>query len=357
MSVKPRCSERRDGGTDKCHLQIGKTAGPEVKAPLSAWVEEIPQRAEAYQAVADMEMRVARFGPGKVIDVAKLFAEGIPARRPAQALRIQNRAPPARIVTRSPQARRLSGAVLAAAVIVGWVASFCVSGETAYATLVGEQRSVRLDDGSSMDLNVDSHVRVDYTPTKRDVRLLGGEVLFNVQHDLARPFRVMTQRAVIQAQSTQFNIYHRAARTTISVIAGEVSVLLAKGNGNSANQDRQPLAPSPGEPHGLTLEAGQQVSIDPDGRLKKVEHVDISNAPLWQRRRLRFDNVPLADVVAELNRYNTTQIVVAGKNLCARPISGSFSADHPETLVHYLQSTDRKIVVEKTGDAIVISSP
>ena len=254
---------------------------------------------------------------------------------------------------------KLSSAVLAvaAAVMVGLAAFHYLKGEIAYTTLVGEQRPIRLEDGSSMDLNVDSHLQVHYTRDKRDILLLGGEVLFNVEHDLARPFRVMTERAVVEAQSTQFNIYHRAARTTISVIAGEVSVLLANGKGTSANQDRQAHAPSPGESVGLTLEAGQQVSIDPDGRYKKIEHADIPNATLWQKRRLRFDNAPLAEVVEELNRYNTTQIVVAGERLGARPISGSFSVDHPETLVHYLQSTDDKLTVEKAGDALVIRSP
>jgi len=340
------------------HIRLAN-GGPDVKTEFSTWIEGLPQHAQAFHAITNMESRLVRLDPDQVIDVAKLFPEGIPARSPARGRPVQNRVPAGRNVTRAVLTRRLSGAVLAiaATVLVGWGAYHYVEGETAYTTLVGEQRPIRLDDGSSMDLNVDSHVQVRYTPETRDVLLLGGEVLFNVEHDLARPFRVMTERAVVQAQSTQFNIYHRAARTTISVIAGEVSVLLSKGNGTSANQDRQAHAPSPGESDGLTLEAGQQVSIDPDGRYKKIEHADIPNATLWQNRRLRFDNAPLAEVVVELNRYNTTQIVVAGDRLGTRPISGSFSVDHPETLVHYLQSTDDKLMVEKAGDAIVIRSP
>jgi transmembrane sensor len=340
------------------HIRLSK-GGPEVRAEFLAWVEGLPQRAQAHQALANMETRLAQLDLSKLIDVDKLFPEGIPTRRSGPARRIGSQISPARSVTRAVHVRRLAGAILAiaAAVMVGWAASHYVKGETDYTTLVGEQRPIQLGDGSSMDLNVDSHVQVSYTSEKRDVLLLGGEVFFNVEHDLARPFRVMTERAVVQAQSTQFNIYHRAARTTISVIAGEVSVLLAKGRGTSANPDRQAHAPSSGESDGLTLEAGQQVSIDPDGGYKKVEHADIPNTLLWQKRRLRFDKRPLAEVAEELNRYNTTQIVLADENLGARPISGSFSVDHPETLIHYLQTTDDRLVVEKAGDAIVIRSP
>jgi len=245
---------------------------------------------------------------------------------------------------------------VAAAIVAGWTPSHWDKNEVTYTTSVGEQRPIRLADGSSMDLNVESNVQVLYTPEKRDVRLLGGEALVNVERDLSRPFRLMTARAVVQAQSTQFNIYHRATRTTISVIAGEVSVRLPKGTGTSADQDRQEHASSPGESGGLILGAGQQISIDPDGQYHEVEHADVANAVLWQKRRLRFDQETLAEVAEEWNRYNTTRIIVASENLSGRQISGSFSVDHPETLVHYLQSLDDEIRVENSGSDIVIRS-
>ena len=105
-----------------------------------------------------------------------------------------------------------------------------------YMTSVGEQRPIPLADVSSMDLNVESNVRVHYT---RKTAMSG---YWAVKCDSTSSatctgyLRLMTERAVLDPQSTQFNIYHRATRTTISVIAGEVSVRLPKGMGTSADR-------------------------------------------------------------------------------------------------------------------------
>jgi transmembrane sensor len=59
-----------------------------------------------------------------------------------------------------------------------------------YATVLGERKPVALSDGSSVVLNTDSRIEVDYSPNQRKIRLLKGEAYFKVAHNANRPFQV-----------------------------------------------------------------------------------------------------------------------------------------------------------------------
>ena len=75
------------------------------------------------------------------------------------------------------------------------------------ATGVGEHRLVALADGSTVLLNTDSAIAIDYG-AQRKIRLLRGEAAFTVAPDPARPFRVETSGGSAVALGTRF-IVHR----------------------------------------------------------------------------------------------------------------------------------------------------
>src|SRR5690606_14686343 len=93
-----------------------------------------------------------------------------------------------------------------------------------YSTGIGEQRTVKLADGSIVHLNTDSSLRVEYSPATREVHLVEGEALFVVAKEPARPFRVEAGQTTVQALGTQFNVYRRAGGIEVSVIEGAVRV-------------------------------------------------------------------------------------------------------------------------------------
>lgn len=64
-----------------------------------------------------------------------------------------------------------------------------------------------LNDGSIVYLNTRSRVEEQFSRQARNVRLLEGEAMFSVEHDRARPFRMISDDTVIQAIGTQFNVY------------------------------------------------------------------------------------------------------------------------------------------------------
>jgi len=89
---------------------------------------------------------------------------------------------------------------------------------------VGEQRSIALADGSIIDLNARSRIRVRLSKDERDVELLQGQALFHVAKDNSRPFVVRSDTTVVRAVGTEFDVYRKKNGTVITVLEGRVVV-------------------------------------------------------------------------------------------------------------------------------------
>jgi transmembrane sensor len=151
--------------------------------------------------------------------------------------------------------------------------------------------------------------------------------------------------ASFKPSATQFDIYHRASGTTVSVIEGVVLV----------SPERRTTAPTfltaP-----IPLSAGEQASIAPNGRIVKAAAADMDRAMAWRQRRLVFRSDSLASVAAEFNRYNTLKIRVEGEAVQGRQLIGTFNADDPESLVQFL-AQEQDLKVERGEDVLVIRAP
>ena len=93
-----------------------------------------------------------------------------------------------------------------------------------YSTTIGEQRFVRLQDGSAIHLNTDSTAIVRLENDERSVRLSRGEAYFNVASDIGRPFVVSTEHAEITVVGTAFAVYAMGGLTKVSVTEGLVTI-------------------------------------------------------------------------------------------------------------------------------------
>jgi len=256
-----------------------------------------------------------------------------------------------------PKRRWWLTAVAAGAVLVvsGWYVSQRLGGWQEFTTAVGEQRAVQLPDGSIVNINTDSRVKVHLSAQARDIRLLQGEALFKVQHDVARPFRVHAGDVVIQAVGTQFDVYRRTHNTTVSVLEGRVRVGLDR-IGSAARDATEPKTTSGEHPAVPTaISAGEQADIGHDGRIKRRTPLNAVHVTAWQQRRLMFDEETLATISAEFNRYNHRHFRLEGTDAGGRRFSGIFDADDPESLAQLL-SRDNGLTVERNANEIVIRS-
>jgi transmembrane sensor len=167
-------------------------------------------------------------------------------------------------------------------------------------------RDVDLADGTRITL--DSHTQIHVSRDGRLARLDYGRAFFNVHHDEAHPFAVKVGDMVVSDIGTHFEIRQAGDVTAVTLVEGKVRV--TRGN---ASTDMNPGSR-------LTLSGGQQT----------VSTLDAGRQTLWQSGMVSADDVPVAEIVAQYNRYLAGPIVLKDPALGALRISGEFRLDDPQ---------------------------
>lgn len=245
---------------------------------------------------------------------------------------------------------RIAAAAAFAFVILGavtWVVRDQWLNPALIRTAIGEQRSVTLADGSVVDVNTHSELRIDLSDTERKLHLLRGEARFKVARDAKRPFIVSTPEARIRALGTVFNVRAEAQQTAVAVIEGHVEV---------REVTRAQTATAATSPSHIELKAGQQASVDPAGRIVPNAGPPLERVTEWTSRRLVFREEPLAVVVAEFNRYHSRPIRIETPELAGLRISGTFDSSDPTSLLEYFRRFEN-VAVDQRDDSILLSTP
>lgn len=189
-----------------------------------------------------------------------------------------------------------------------------------YHTLIGERRVVKLIDGSRMTLDSDSRVTVAWHLRSRRVELQTGQALFDVSKTLVRPFQVDAGVAQVNVLGTLFSVSHQGDAVRITLVRGAVSV-------NDTTEAR----------HTVQLVPGQQVEVR-QKLLQPPVTVDTDVATAWKDSRLIFERTPLAEALAQIQRYRKPAIVLDDPSLASLPISGVFDNRNVEDLLNLLPS-------------------
>lgn len=207
-------------------------------------------------------------------------------------------------------------------------------------TVVGAFQKLDLPDGSVAQLNTDSAIDVNFTTHERRVSVVRGEVFFSVAKNPDRPFIVTAGPVQVRAVGTAFNVRRGADRVDVLVTEGRVRVADAQ-----AGRSLLPVAMPATEPP--LLIAGERATIplpSPSAgraplaaQVVKITSPEIQRTLAWQERRLEFEGVPLAEVVAEFNRYNHRQLVITDPALATKQFSGAFRADNYDSFVRLLE--------------------
>ena len=232
-----------------------------------------------------------------------------------------------------------AAAIALVAIAAGIWYAVARTGWQEYATEHGGFERVLLEDGSVVHLNTNSVMRVHMTRELREVALERGEALFKVAHDPTRPFDVQAAGTRLRAVGTEFSVrVHEAAEMP----GGQKGVEVLVREGRVAID---PPAPKPNQPVTLppsvpTLSAGEAVTVTAKRlRVQKVAEADVSRKLSWVEGRLWFERQRLADVVAEFNRYNRRQMVIADPAIADLRIGGGFEATDPDSFIAALERT------------------
>ena len=209
------------------------------------------------------------------------------------------------------------GAVLTAAAVVGAVLLH-PPGQQTYRTDIGERRAISLEDGSSIELNTNSQVRVRLSKARRDLILDKGQAMFAVAHDAGRPFVVTAGDTSVRAIGTRFEVYRAQDAVRVTLAQGRVEVRQA----GKSNTQAPPV----------TLTAGERVDVAAARPAAPVV-VDVAAATGWTSGRLTFRDVSLAQAVAEINRYSRRQVVLGPGAPADQRVNGVFDAGDTEAFV------------------------
>jgi transmembrane sensor len=278
------------------------------------------------------------------------------------------------------------------------VAAFAerISGEgpaEQYITEVGQRSTVTLRDGSSVDLNARTRVKVNFTETRRSVELLDGQALFHVAKNPHRPFIVRAGNREIVAIGTAFDVRVDAGYLRVTLIEGKVAVSTQSLLPESARSIASKLATPPvasGGPdlrRGSTQEAevdalahngaGGEVLLAPGQQLIAPVHlvsdgnafgndtatdpgvvrsVDVAKVIGWHDGRVFLEDLTLGDAVAEMNRHSPIQIRVQSRDLERLRVNGMFRAGEQDAFAAALESYF-PITAQHNGDMEIVLTP
>jgi|GEM_PF-5857438 len=179
-------------------------------------------------------------------------------------------------------------------------------------TRVGEQSTTVIADGSSLNLNTDTELTTHFTKALRRVKLVKGEVEFNVIANAERPFVINVGSYTVTVLGTVFVIKKNGADIQVLVTAGTVTVQKASGAEDGA----------------IVLSAGETGSAYDNQPFDAMGKFNPERTLAWTKGLLIFDETPLADVAREMNRYDDRHILVRGPGVELIRISGVFRIDH-----------------------------
>lgn len=252
----------------------------------------------------------------------------------------------------------LGGGIAAAAAVTAAVVGPDLLLSKTYRTEPGEQRRLRLADGSTVMLNTQSKLRVRFDGAERRLFLDHGQAWFQVAKDAQRPFRVFVGHDEVRALGTAFDVRRDGERATVTLEEGKVAIFrdasskpLQAGpvaGGTSSKLVAGPVAPA------VILSPGDEARLVP-AAAPSVAVVDLAHVQAWRTERIILDATPLGEAVEEFNRYGGPRLVVTDPDLTALPVSGVFHTGRPKA---FAESVAASFSVKCTtgGDGQIVLS-
>lgn len=210
-----------------------------------------------------------------------------------------------------------------------------------YRTGEQERRQETLADGSRVELNVDSALEIVGSATERRVRLLRGEVFFEIVPDADRPFVVETAYGAVRVTGTAFAVRLLPEGAKVTVAQGTVEVLPG-GNDGEGGEGAVPLR------------AGQSVRTEAMAA-GPVETVDVASLLAWRGGRIVFRQRPLGQVLAELERYRPGMILLLDDTLAQRPVTGAFDIENTDRALSALAAV-MKLEIRRFSPLVTVIS-
>ena len=298
----------------------GEDRSAELEAGLREWLSADPENARQFEYMSD----VWELG-------GTVTADRLPRMRSWHSTAARARWIPASVVT-----ALCVGALLA--LYFNWTRSF-------YVTEHGEQRLVRLQDGSTVYLNSDSRLRVDFDSTTRRVSLERGEGLFEVAKDARHRFVVDAGSRHVTALGTTFVVRYEPTRTAITLVEGKVAV----SSGDEVEAVSQPSSAADTAMTPVTLVPGERLVLVRNSA-PRVDTPRMDAVTAWRRGQVVLDATALRDAVSEMNRYDRRRLVIDDAGLESVHVSGVYQTGDSLGFAQAIAELHHLAVREDSGE-------
>ena len=193
-----------------------------------------------------------------------------------------------------------------------------------YATAIGEQRTIRLDDGSEVQLNTDTQIVVNIDKSSRQILP-------------QRPFSVHAGQGVFTAVGTAYTVRLRpTAEVEVTVAEGRIAMAPEVANktplGTTIVKDQML--------QGTALDAGQNaVFTDKVESIIAIEPNVLTRKASWRLGLLAYEGEPLSEVIKDISRYTELNIEISDADLQSLPVGGTFRVGEIDALFDALEVT------------------
>jgi len=304
----------------------GPNRTEEVEDGLRRWLAESPEHKAAFELLTDTWEKSARLRRRPIERVASWQKVGFRV---------------------SFSRAAIATMTVAAVAVLGTI--FYLHSD-AVVTAVGEQRTLTLEDGTRVYLNTNSRAVVHYDKKLRQVNLEKGEALFEVAKHPEWPFVVTAGDRQVTALGTAFIVRRDEKDLAVTLVEGKITVSPVRGaSGGSAVHQRTPESVAAAV---FTLSPGQRLTLA-KSEPPKMDRPPLERVTAWQRGQVAFDNTPLADAVAEMNRYSAVRVVVEDPSAATIRVSGIFRAGDSANFAQAVAKSYRLEVRDQADEVIL----
>lgn len=239
----------------------------------------------------------------------------------ADLAQLQQLNKPVALPQRKPSVWRPALAV-AAALLCAIMATHIGAPRELYHTQVAAHakgmHTLNLPDGSTLYVNANTRVRVEFTAYQRIVHLDKGQLYLEVAADKERPLFVQAGEANVRVVGTGFDVRRSQQQLVVSVAHGQVAF--------------EPDAKSP-----VTLLGAQQRAIFSyaKGTLQQ-QPLTAEEVADWRSGHLSFRNRELVSLIDELSLYRPQAPLQVSNAVAHLKVSGNLDVNDPDALLNAL---------------------
>ncbi|WP_241072270.1 FecR family protein, partial [Achromobacter xylosoxidans] len=203
-----------------------------------------------------------------------------------------------------------------------------------YRTDTGDRRQFGLGERVQVDMNTQTSIALrSEQPGALRVELIAGEAAFDGQSSSAA-LTVVAGRGSAEARGARFELRNLDGTVCVTCLSGSVRVAL--GNGATV------LGPN------------QRLFYDRRG-LGAVQQIDPAETSAWRQGSLVFRNTPLAEVVAEINRYRRGRVVLLDGARGASALSGRFEIRDTDKVLVQIEKAFGLSATHLPGNVVVLA--